>query len=49
VKRAYELAKPDASVILSPACSSYDQFKDYVERGERFKKAFSELQMEKDL
>jgi UDP-N-acetylmuramoylalanine--D-glutamate ligase len=37
VFRAYELAKPDASVLLSPACSSYDQFSDYGARGDRFR------------
>jgi UDP-N-acetylmuramoylalanine--D-glutamate ligase len=37
VFRAYELARPDAAILLSPACSSYDQFSDYAARGERFR------------
>ncbi len=37
VKKAYDLAKAPEVVLLSPACSSYDMFDNFPQRGEVFK------------
>ena len=43
VQRAWDLAVPDGVVLLAPACSSFDMFRDYVDRGDRFRDAVHEL------
>lgn len=37
VRRAAEAARPGEVVLLSPACASYDQFRDYEKRGLHFR------------
>jgi len=43
VAYGYRLAKKDETVLLSPACASFDLFENYEERGNAFKKAVRSL------
>jgi UDP-N-acetylmuramoylalanine--D-glutamate ligase len=43
IGRAHELAKPSGVVLLAPACASFDMFRDYAERGRRFKEEVAKL------
>jgi UDP-N-acetylmuramoylalanine--D-glutamate ligase len=44
VARAYALARPSGVVLLAPACASFDMFRDYAERGRRFKEEVKRIQ-----
>ena len=46
VRAAYAIARPGGTVVLAPACSSFDMFADYAERGRRFKEAVARLARE---
>ncbi|MDD3242840.1 MAG: UDP-N-acetylmuramoyl-L-alanine--D-glutamate ligase [Eubacteriales bacterium] len=43
VLMAYEMAHTGYNVLLSPACASFDMFRDYEERGRVFKDLVAEL------
>jgi UDP-N-acetylmuramoylalanine--D-glutamate ligase len=43
VSRAYDLAQEGDTVLLSPACASFDLFNSYEDRGRQFKDAVNAL------
>jgi UDP-N-acetylmuramoylalanine--D-glutamate ligase len=47
VRQAFALARPGGVVLLAPACSSFDMFKDYAARGRAFKEEVLRLALER--
>jgi UDP-N-acetylmuramoylalanine--D-glutamate ligase len=43
VRSAAKHARPGEIVLLAPACASYDQFRDFEERGDAFRRLVREL------
>ena len=44
VRAALDAARPGGVVVLAPACSSFDMFRDYADRGRRFKEEVQKLE-----
>ncbi len=48
VREAFRLAEGSGTIILSPACASFDLFENYMDRGDQFKAAVEELRQEQE-
>ena len=48
VRKALQVSQPGDVVLLSPACASFDLFKNYEDRGDQFRKAVMDLKKEEE-
>ena len=44
VQQSFRVARPGDAVLLSPACASFDMFRNYAHRAEEFVKAVERVQ-----
>jgi UDP-N-acetylmuramoylalanine--D-glutamate ligase len=44
VATAFAMARPKGVVVLAPGCSSFDMFRDYIDRGDQFRAAVTALE-----
>lgn len=49
VHRAVRIASPGDTVMLSPACSSFDMFRNFEDRGDKFKEIVKRLSLKRRL
>ena len=47
VEKSIDLSFPNSSILLSPGFSSFDQFENYEDRGNVFKKIITEMNYDK--